>query len=437
MSRGVVNGFCLFLLMGINVGLWAIRPVQAQHIKPAQTPDSVCRPGHAGADFRIRENLAGFQDSNLCSGGIPKYSKLCEAPGGKLYGLTCYGGLHNAGVLFAFDPSTGRVVKILNFDSLYSGSNPYGSLMLASDGRLYGLTRSGGRNGAGVLFEVLPSSGRFTKLADFHAQTSGTCPYGSLTEGADGMLYGLTSKGGCNGAGVLFVFNPRTQRLLPLVDLDPVQHGQFPHGSLMRAGNGLLYGMTREGGSYGYGTLFEFDPQGVVLSKRVDFDGQQKGCYPRGDLVCVGGDVLFGLTASGGTSKMGVLFSFNITTGVFNKIMDFTDKKAGICPLGSLMLTQQNELLGMTYQGGEYGFGVLFSYDPLRKKYTKKADFTGMNGKYPFGSLIQASDGKIYGMTQFGGVSGGGVLFVFDAERGEILKKVDFRGYSNGWGPKN
>ena len=54
----------------------------------------------------------------------------------------------------------------------------------------------------------------------------------------------------------------------------------------------------------------------------------------------------------------------------------------------------------MTVQGGTNDGGVIFSFDPSSFTYTTLKDFDGTNGANPYGSLIQASDGKLYGMTR-------------------------------------
>jgi uncharacterized repeat protein (TIGR03803 family) len=56
----------------------------------------------------------------------------------------------------------------------------------------------------------------------------------------------------------------------------------------------------------------------------------------------------------------------------------------------------------MTQLGGSSGVGVIFSYDPSTSTYAKLKDFDNTNGAYPNASLIQASDGKLYGMTRRG-----------------------------------
>ena len=75
-----------------------------------------------------------------------------------------------------------------------------------------------------------------------------------------------------------------------------------------------------------------------------------------------------------------------------------------------------------------------FSFDPSSSTYTKLKEFDGTNGASPYGSLIQASDGKLYGMTSQGGSNGYGVIFSFDPSSSTYTKLKDFD-YTNGASP--
>ena len=89
----------------------------------------------------------------------------------------------------------------------------------------------------------------------------------------------------------------------------------------------------------------------------------------------------------------------------------------------------------MTVNGGTNDYGVLFEYDPIIDVYTKKLDFDGTNkGANPWGSLMQASNGKLYGMTYRGGASNFGVIFEYDPSSDIFIKKLDFIGV-NGASP--
>jgi uncharacterized repeat protein (TIGR03803 family) len=91
--------------------------------------------------------LKNFDNTN----GAHPNGSLIQATNGKLYGMTSEGGSINAGVIFSFDPSSYTYTKLKNFDGT-NGGNPYGSLMQARNGKLYGMTRKGGSINAGVIF---------------------------------------------------------------------------------------------------------------------------------------------------------------------------------------------------------------------------------------------------------------------------------------------
>jgi uncharacterized repeat protein (TIGR03803 family) len=100
------------------------------------------------------------------------------------------------------------------------------------------------------------------------------------------------------------------------------------------------------------------------------------------------------------------------------------------------MEAANGKLYGMTSQGGASNLGVLFEYDPTTATYTKKIDFDGTTkGRYPYGSLMEATNGKIYGMTSSGGVFNKGVLFEFDPTTATYTKKLDYDGV-NGQNPQ-
>jgi uncharacterized repeat protein (TIGR03803 family) len=56
----------------------------------------------------------------------------------------------------------------------------------------------------------------------------------------------------------------------------------------------------------------------------------------------------------------------------------------------------------------------LFCYDIAGNIITNLVTFTGTNGGYPKGTLLQASDGKLYGMTSIGGIYDKGIVFSYD-----------------------
>jgi uncharacterized repeat protein (TIGR03803 family) len=157
-----------------------------------------------------------------------------------LYGTTPNGGNDGGGTINKFIPATNNLIVAKSFESITStnGNNPCASLVKASDGKLYGMTAYGGSSNAGVIFSFDRISSTYTNLKDFD-NTNGANPYGSLIQASDGKLYGMTTNGGSSNAGVIFSFDPSSSIYTKLKDFDGT-NGGHPYGSLMQAKDGKL-----------------------------------------------------------------------------------------------------------------------------------------------------------------------------------------------------
>ncbi|HPH84954.1 MAG TPA: Ig-like domain-containing protein, partial [Ferruginibacter sp.] len=354
--------------------------------------------------------------------GINPYSSMIKASNGKLYGLTLLGGANNQGVLFEYDANSNVYSKRFDFSST-NGSNPRGSLMEAVNGKLYGMTQNGGVNASGVLFEYNMTNNSYSKKFDF-SPSNASSPFGSLIEASNSKLYGMTNQGGVNGLGVLFEYNTSNNVYIKKHDFSSA-NGSNPRGSLIEASNGKLYGMTVVGGASNQGVLFEYDANINSYTKKFDFSAPN-GIYPEGSLIEASNGKLYGMTSGGGTNGLGVLFEYDVNSTVYTKKYDFSTAN-GSNPRGSLIEVTNGKLYGMTYGGGASNQGVLFEYDVNSNVYTKKYDFSGNDGNNPTGSLVKANNGKLYGMTSGGGTTGfSGVLFEYDATSNVFSKKFDF-----------
>jgi uncharacterized repeat protein (TIGR03803 family) len=253
----------------------------------------------------------------------------------------------------------------------------------------------------------------------------------------DGKLYGMTTYGGSNGVGVIFSFDPSSSAYTKLKDFD-VTDGAEPWGSLMQASDGKLYGMTTFGGSSNesFGVIFSFDPSTSTYTKLKEFDGTN-GAFPEGSLMQAKDGKLYGMTYGGGSNGVeygyGVIFSFDPSSSAYTKLKDFDGTNGGNSE-GNLMQARDGKLYGMTTYGGSgyygpySGNGVIFSFDPSSSTYTKLKDFDFTNGANPRGSLMEARDGKLYGTTYRGGTNDVGVIFSFDPSSSTFTKLKDFGG---------
>jgi uncharacterized repeat protein (TIGR03803 family) len=201
--------------------------------------------------------------------------------------------------------------------------------------------------------------------------------------------------------------------------------------------NGRIFGVTDFGGNNNMGTLFEFEPATNNIVKKVDFAGVSNGGVPAGSLLYFD-TKLYGLTHEGGANNMGVLFEYDPIANDLTVKKHFNGALVGNKPVGNVMKAMDDKLYGMTNRGGAFNWGVIFAYDPATGDLGKVHDFTGVlaDGLDVNGSLVESSNGKLYGVTEQGGTDNKGVLFEFDPADSSFTKKQDFIG-ANGARPMN
>ncbi len=365
------------------------------------------------------------------SDGKNPFGSMTLSSDGKFYGTTFQGGVSDAGVIFSFDPSTGSFIKLKDFGTDIMGQRPSGHLLKAADGKLYGMTPFGGLYDLGVIYSFDPAVSVYKKLMDFDS-SNGANPFGGFIQDTDGKLYAMTNKGGSNDGGVLFSFDPATSTYTKLNDFGKGD-GDNPYGSLMKASNGKLYGLTSNDGKYGYGSIFSFDRSSLAFTKLFDFN-YKNGGNPYGSLVQAANGKLYGITNQGGngyvtrydTTGAGVIFSFDPVKLTYTKIKDFDYYNDGGFSYGSFIKATNGKLYALTNRGGTADYGIMFSLDPLTNTFNKLNDFDGENGADPYGNLMQASDGKLYGATYDGGINNAGVIFSFDPGMSSFNKLTDF-----------
>lgn len=354
-----------------------------------------------------------------------------------LWGTTFAGGATGNGTIFKYDIYYDSLYKTDDFSYVNKGAMCYGSLMLASDGNMYGMTWAGGTgyanmssgncSGCGTLFKVDTLTGLLTKKYDFdYAATGpGSLPVGSLIQASDGNLYGMTESGAINISGALFQYDLTNDTINTKFDFNTIT-GNGPSGSLLQASDGKFYGMTGVNGPLGYGTLFSYDVTTSVFTKLFDFDYMVTGGRPLGSLIQASNGLLYGMLPGGGSNGGGVIFQYDINTNVYSKKVDLPFSTSGMMPSGDLMQADNGKLYGLTPKGGTSNEGTLFEYDITTNTLVTKYNFNYASGKSPQGTLMQASNGKLYGVTLLGGSHSGGTLFEYDLNTNTFAKKADF-----------
>jgi uncharacterized repeat protein (TIGR03803 family) len=316
-----------------------------------------------GVIFQVNTNGTGpsalHQFPSFTSDGYyPNGSLTLSAS--TLYGMTYYGGTNNAGVIFKLNANgTGYALLHEFVGNQYTGGptdggNPEGSLVV-SGSTLYGMTSVGGTNGYGMVFQINTDGTGFAPLYQF-AGTDGSTPQGSLTL-AGSVLYGTTHSGGANGYGVIFQISTNGTGF-GLLHQFAYSDGAGPNRSLALSGS-TLYGMTYEGGGNDDGVIFEVNTNATGYQVLHSFD-YSDGMNPRGDLT-LSGSTLYGMTYQGGASNLGVVFQINTGGTDFSLLHQFAGNPSdGANPLGDVTASGST-LYGMTYAGGLYNLGVIFS----------------------------------------------------------------------------
>jgi uncharacterized repeat protein (TIGR03803 family) len=147
--------------------------------------------------------------------------------GGVLYGSTQAGGTgpcsHGCGTLFSLAPPavaggawTETVLHSFAGDSDggSDGAVPtFAGVTIGNGGVLYGTTANGGGNGQGAVYSLTPpasAGGTWTEVAlGFELVNNASAgPYGGLTLGPDGVLYGTSTAGGARNNGTVFAWKP-------------------------------------------------------------------------------------------------------------------------------------------------------------------------------------------------------------------------------------
>jgi uncharacterized repeat protein (TIGR03803 family) len=349
---------------------------------------------------------------------------------------------------FGFGSSTGTTCSNLD------GAVPTGSLTFAN-GLLFGRTSTttGKGNGDGITFHINPDGSGYTIDHLFTgAKTDGSDPLNNSMTLDGTVLYGTTLTGGQHNNGTIFSINDDGtgySELFSFAKSAQVNPGDQPY-SCLALSNGVLYGMTSEGGGkggpVGFGTIFSFDPETATYTKLHSFN-RDGGRDPHGQPIFdPTGSTIYGMTREGGKKNVGVIFSFTPCTPTTSCKNKFKVLHAFACPLdatptcvdptdgaspdhGTLVLSGTT-LYGVTTAGGASGVGTVFSLSLNgNNEFTVLHDFGGdvNDGRSPFGSLL-LNGTTLYGTTNGGGTKSMGTVFQINTDGTNYARVHDFAG---------
>ncbi len=375
-----------------------------------------------------RVTPSGFQTLYSFTGGNDgkdPETTLSADSNGNLYGTTSAAGANGEGTVFQLNPGSQSVTTPYSF-STNSGYLTYQGVIRDSNGNLYGTTVFGGSANDGTVFKLSPDGQTFSILHSFIGNTNnaddGVAPESRLIMDNKGNLYGTTAEGGTSGFGTVFELSPDgsgSYNYTVLHSLNGSSDGSFPVGSLFMDSNGNIYGIAVQGGADSHGTVFQLSPDGsggFTFSVVHTFTGGNDGAQPYSNLVMDSKGNLYGTTTIDGPNGLGTVYEFTPSSNTFTTIYGFRGSD-GNSPNGNLLVDFQGNLYGVTESGGTGGNGndgTAFELSPDGTggfNLTTLHNFTdGSDGRTPLGGLTADNLGNLYG-TDAGGANGDGTIF--------------------------
>lgn len=336
---------------------------------------------------------------------------FAQARDGILYGTSSNGGLpFNDGTLFSLTAS-GALTTVYTFDNNTVGQYPYGGVTLGSDGQLYGALYRQGAGGFGAVYKIT-TAGTFTTLHSFTNTGDGAEPQSAPIQGVDGNFYGTTTGWDFNSKlASSTIYKITSAGVFTTLHTLTVSEGSLTSG-LMQGTDGNLYGVTNQGGANGFGTIFKVTPGGVftVLHTFINTEGNGQS---QTNLVQASDGKLYG-SSTGGTFGVGTIFSVT-TNGTFTILHSLNGNPEGAYPIGPLIIGTDGVFRGVAFTGGTFDYGTIFKITTAGV-FTKLWDFNtasgSQDGGVPGTGPILATSGLLYGSTTVTtGLAEAGVLY--------------------------
>jgi uncharacterized repeat protein (TIGR03803 family) len=335
-----------------------------------------------GTVFELQHSQNAWTETVLYTfqGGTDGYNPVGGVifdKAGNLYGTTeeqpneC-----NQGNVFKLSPGANGIwtETVLYSFTCGTGYNPTTDLAFDSKGDLFGTASD-------TVFELIPqANGTWNEvtLHQFNGGTDGAGPISGVILDSGGNVYGTTLGGGAGncyrGCGIVYKLTPGPHNNWTETILYNFARGGGaavnPSGGLILANPHQLLGTTTAGGD-GLGTVFELTKsQSILQSVLYRFYGTPDGSMPIGQIISVNG-LLFGVTLDGGSRGLGTVFKLLPSEGRSWRetiLHSFSDVSGdGSYPEAGLVADSEGHLYGTTSRGGKgcnRGCGIVYEITP-------------------------------------------------------------------------
>ncbi len=308
----------------------------------------------------------------------------------------------------------------------------------------------------------------YHKLWDFTGGADGFAPIAGLTMDKLGNFYGTASNDGYYGVVFKLSGSGSNWSVTPLYTFTGAENndGAFPYGPLTFGPDGALYGTTLVGGTAscpvvvqweGCGTVFRLSAPGKVCLAGPgkcpwqetilhNFTSIPDGALPFSSVTFASPTVFYGTTWTGGynggcydLNGCGTVFKFTKAGNTWTLTDTYRFTTTDGQPYGGVILDSTGNLYGTTaccY--GPPGDNIIYKLVPPPAGWIETTLHTlqqTTEGSFPFGQLVFDSFNNLYGTTSSGGANGAGTAFQF-TNAGVLNVLQTFAGYPNdGCGP--
>jgi uncharacterized repeat protein (TIGR03803 family) len=366
------------------------------------------------------QTVTFIDNFSLTSSMADPAGTLAQGRDGNLYGgggACCIG----AGEIYKTD--TSGVISVLHTFDGADGGAPSGGTILGTDGNFYGTTFGGGTNNSGVLFKITPTADS-SVLYDFFNPPNAGGIWAAPIEGTDGNLYGADNTS-WTSVGLYKYTSSGTFTTIYQADYPLANNGTAVYSRLLQAADGNLYVTLFYGGTKSCGAILKVSTSGTLLHA-YNFNCGYLGALPVGPLIQASDGNFYGTTNQGGTKStygFGTIFKMS-QAGVVTVLYRFTGGTAdGKYPWGTLVQGTDGYLYGVTQNGGAFLGGTIFRIS-TSGQFTLLYSFPQAFAGSAYGGLVQHTNGLFYGTTQWGGEGRYGTIYSFDMGLGSFVTFV-------------
>jgi uncharacterized repeat protein (TIGR03803 family) len=277
---------------------------------------------------------------------------IVQGRDGNMYGGGAACGANGSGAVYKIS-AAGAESVFFNFPQQWTNCGGAG-LTLGSDRTFYGTCESGNpATGLGSIFRLTPGGG-FTDLHDFTGANGDSSPVYPPIQASDGNFYGTLAN--CTlvqGAGCVYKIS--TAGAFKEIHAFAFTTGQAPCTGLIQGKDGKLYGATNQGAANGSGNIYKMTTAGVPADLHDFNNATDASCVnnvgPPVNLLQVADGTFYGVNPAYGPNGTGSIYKLT-SANVFSAFLFPTPPVDGDLPSSTLIQNTNGLVYGTTPSGG-------------------------------------------------------------------------------------